>query len=205
MYFGRNDRRQKEPMFEMEPPFESYYGQRLKSEPFDCIVPDLLTLSDTHIQNWGTPLTGDPNVDRGLMGQTSRIKTNVYTILSYYLKGINVSFPNPEDLTVIYGYITGYLEEWRQYASTSINIRPEKYSYTLRSLEQLNRELYEVMPNNLVFVTEDPVPVNPIGLDSFSRIRSEAERRRNYEKRDYDEAHGGSYYEDIEEVSRWAR
>lgn len=198
-------RRSKEPTFLMDPPFETYYGQRLKRELFDCLVPDHLTLSDNYIQNWGVPSTGDPMLDRAMSGQMTHIQTNIYTILGYYLSGINISFPNPEDVTVIYGYITGYLEEWRNYAAKSININPDKYDYTLRSLEQLNRELYEVMPNKLLMVTEDPTPDNPVGIDSFTRVRKENQRRNSYNRRDYDDVHGGSYHEDIQESSRWTR
>lgn len=125
--------------------FRSDYAHRLNENLYVCYVPDEATLDRDYIETFGVPSTGFEDVDEQLSTRKCKVMIPVFMILDYYLKGIDITIPDDDDIIEIHKNITGYLNEWREHLETDINIRVTEYADLLRGLEELNMALYGML------------------------------------------------------------
>lgn len=167
--------------------FPSRYAHLLREVPFECHVPDLATMNPSYIETVGVTSTGDRELDQRESGRYARVALTIFRIIEYYENNIPIVFPNREHMLLMHEYITGYLNEWREHISESINTRVTDYSDLLRSLDDFNKWLYQVLYHKEL-VEREKTNRQRIGLvSSASLMRKE----REVTPTSYEERYGG--------------
>lgn len=172
----------------MKSAFESRFAEYILENIYRCTVPDNATRTEGYLDLVGSPSTGFAEYDREIRNTRVSVVVNIPTILEYYLNGIDVDIPSPDDRLEIHKLIVGYLDEWRYHIANSINVRVTEHDKFLKDLEELSRALYETMSDDYADPEENHMPTfihRPINIVERPSVV--------HERRDYDDKYGSIF------------
>lgn len=89
---------------------------------FKCAIPQLQTTSTTYLKMFGSPTTGDPDMDKVLANQELTTYITIAKMVEYYKKGVPVKVLKYSDTKTIYEYIEHHVRSWKQRLEKGINI-----------------------------------------------------------------------------------
>lgn len=127
--------------------FPSKHATKIWDTLRELYIPDQLTLSSEYLKVWGTPITGDPKLDKELTSNFVLVKINIVTILEYYNNGLELRIPDRSTMLSIHTDIEEYLVEWREHIKYDINLDVNEYKDFIISLENLSKTIYGKMKN----------------------------------------------------------
>lgn len=89
---------------------------------FSCKVPYLGLRSLDDVRRYGVPVSGEPDIDRGLAGHLVQTSLTIAKMTELFAQGIPVYLTNPEtDAKKIYERVFDHLVAWQQVISNSFN------------------------------------------------------------------------------------
>jgi hypothetical protein len=77
-------------------------------------VPQLDSTNTQYIKFFGTPTTGDKDIDQALANQPLTIYINIDKMVEYYRRNVRVAVVRRDDVKVIYDLIQAYLDFWKR-------------------------------------------------------------------------------------------
>lgn len=89
---------------------------------FRCSVPQLQTTSVEYIKMFGTPTTGDPDIDKTLANQEIITYLTIAKMVEFHRKGVPIKVLNYNDTKTIYEYIEHHIRCWKKRMEVGINI-----------------------------------------------------------------------------------
>lgn len=123
--------------------FESKYASLIWDNLYTVYIPDQLTLNPDYVRKFGTPSSGNKDVDAMMATNFTMVKIPIIRIAEYHEDGIEIQIPSREDMLKIHKDIELYLSEWRERLTYQINLDVQKSRQMLTSLETLSKVIYQ--------------------------------------------------------------
>jgi hypothetical protein len=87
-----------------------------------CRVPFNQSRSVDHIKQFGTPMSGDPERDRGTANELVDRMITIERMVEYWKAGVQVYVKNRAETKNIYEAISTYLQIWKNHLENSLNV-----------------------------------------------------------------------------------
>lgn len=91
-------------------------------ERFLVKVPYIDTCSDDYLKIFGTPTTGDKDIDKVVNSEWVDVCIPICDMVDYYRKGVNIKVTRPGDVKKIYDNISAHLSKWANNLDYGLNI-----------------------------------------------------------------------------------
>lgn len=88
---------------------------------FHCRVPWLASRDVEDIRRYGTPMSGDPLMDRQTNNELRDRMITIDAMVEYFKRGVQVEVTNESDTKQIYDYISAHLQAWAGVLEHSLN------------------------------------------------------------------------------------
>lgn len=89
---------------------------------FNVRYPELQSRSVDHIKHFGTPSTGNKDIDRNINSQLVNSWITIAKMVEYHEANCPLIFPNQEDIKMIYECISNHLYLWKKELENGINL-----------------------------------------------------------------------------------
>lgn len=122
--------------------FVSQHAPRIWEDLYGVYIPDFVTRSKENLRTYGTPSSGDKEIDKMMATNTVYVKIPIIQIAEYFDNGLEVQVPVREDMIAMHKSIELYLQEWREDLIYSLNTSGAQHKKLLLSLERLSRLIY---------------------------------------------------------------
>lgn len=91
-------------------------------ERFLVKVPYIDSCSDDYLKIFGTPTTGDRDIDKVVNAAWIDICIPICDMVEYYRKGVNIKVTQPSDVKKIYDNISAHLTRWANNLGRGLNV-----------------------------------------------------------------------------------
>jgi hypothetical protein len=113
--------------------WENYYLAR---------VPYMQTTSVEYMQQVGTYVTGEKDIDRALANQWVTTMLSIAKMIEYYNGGAQIKIVKQSDVKEIYSHISTHLEAWLNYLTHGVNIHNAPID-DLIAMDKFANEIYD--------------------------------------------------------------
>lgn len=96
---------------------------RLFHVPYLCMVPQLFTMNQQIMENWGTPTTGDERLDREQRSAWVSVQLTAVQMTEFMDRGSPIMFQDYEVATKVYLDLLGHLRAWEHAFDVNLNLR----------------------------------------------------------------------------------
>lgn len=109
---------------------------------FMCAIPELQSRSVNHIKVFGTPTTGDKQIDAQLAKQWLTTFLSIQEMVNYHKEGVSIRIRAKSDVALMYDYISKYLQAWKTFLNEGLNIGEAPID-ELIAMDRFANEVYE--------------------------------------------------------------
>jgi hypothetical protein len=88
-----------------------------------CRVPFIHTMSSDYVRNFGMPVTGLDEYDRGMANELVVRMLSINDMVDYFGRGVTVRVCSPPDTKAIYDSISAHLNAWRRQLEDGFHVR----------------------------------------------------------------------------------
>lgn len=96
---------------------------RLFNVPHPCLVPQLFTMNQQIMENWGVPTTGDERLDRDMRNEWVSVQLTAVQMVELMDRGAPIMFQDHDVATKVYLDLLGHLRAWNHIFDVNLNLR----------------------------------------------------------------------------------
>ena len=120
---------------------------------FECIVGSIHLYEAKYLEQAGTILTGNRQLDEEMTREQSRVMITINAMVEFRQQGVAFNVCNPADCAIIYRILHEHLRDWMQ----QLNANPFLQDVPLEDLTACDDLATEVYPHARPYLHERPV------------------------------------------------
>jgi len=88
-----------------------------------CMVPQVFTMNQQIMENWGVPTTGNEKLDREMRSEWVSVNLTAVQMVEFMDRGSPIMFHDHEVATRVYLDLLGHLRAWNHIFDVNLNLR----------------------------------------------------------------------------------
>lgn len=158
-------------MFRNEPVFINDTTAKLWETLYKVRVPYQLTRSIADIEKYGTPITGNHDVDNSTLDDWITTMKPVSDIVDLFMEGKPVALVNREDMKTIYQDIQDHIYAWKKKLEVGVNIGDAPIE-DLIAMDEFAEIIHNLASKEVNAGLSDSLIVRQLGVNSIASARN---------------------------------